>query len=704
MATDPVCGMSVNERTSSLSLVRDNRTYYFCSHTCLAEFSAPEAGLARLRDRMLVAWPLAILVALLTYAWHPMDWMWGALVLATVVQGYCAGPFYGGAVDAIRSRTGNMDLLIATGTSAAFGYSAAALLLPGRLPHAYYFDASTLIVALILTGNYLEHLTRHRAGGALRRLREELPSTATVLRDGREVAVPVVEVRVGDLVQVRPGERVPVDGIVRRGRSSVVEALVTGESLPQAKVPGSSAISGTVNGDGVLVIEATRVGPDTTLEQLASLLSEAELSRIPLQRTADRLANGFVPLVLILAFVAALVWGVGTRFSDAPLVVLVFVTVAITACPCAFGIATPAALLVGTGRAAEEGIWFKDRDAIERGAKVTLVLTDKTGTLTAGRPRLTDVWSPEGSGYDDAIRLSAAIEQGSEHPLARAVVDAAADRRLVPAHAEGVRAVPGEGVEGLVEGRRVSVGWSATDASGLSAEWRLGVERLQTAGRTFSLVRVNGEPRALFGFDDPVSPGAAEAMASLAADGIPVAMVTGDRLEVAQRVARQVGISKVFAAVTPAGKIEILRRFQSEGQIVAFVGDGLNDAPVLAAADLGIAVGTATDVAREAGGIVLGRTDFRAVALALRLCRKTVHRVRQNLTWAIGYNLVLLPIAAGALVPLFGFRVYDVLPIVGAAAMGLSSTTVILNSLSLRWVSLARAPVPGPAPGAWLCV
>ena len=692
MATDPVCGMYVNERDASLSLVRDNRTYYFCSSTCLADFSAPAAGLNRLRRRLWVAWPLAVFVAVLTYAWHPRNWAWAAFAAAAVVQVYCAEPFYRGSWDAIRSRTPNMDLLIAAGTSAAFVYSAAALLLPSRLPTAYYFDASALIVALILTGNYLENLTRHRAGGALRRLREEMPATATVVRDGRDSTVPIVEVRAGDLVRVRPGERIPVDGIVRRGRSSAVEALVTGESLPQAKSEGSLVIGGTVNGDGEIDIEATRVGADTTLAQLVSLLSDAELSRIPLQGIANRIASAFVPFVFALGLLASLAWAVGTHFSNAPLVILVFVAVVVTACPCAFGIATPAALLVGTGRAAEEGIWFKDRDAIERGATVTVVLTDKTGTLTAGRPRLTLIWRPSGLEGDTALGLAAAVERGSEHPLARAVLAAAADRKVPIPMAIDIRAHPGEGIEGVVAGHRISVGWSDSDSSNLPPEWGPGLSRVRNSGGSFSLLRVDGEPRALLGFEDSLSPGAAEGVAALANDGIPVVMVTGDRPEVAERVAREVGISKVFAGITPAGKIGILRRFQGEGRAAAFVGDGLNDGPVLAAADLGIAVGTATDVAREAGGIVLSRTDFRGVALALRLCRRTVRRVRQNLTWALAYNAVLLPIAAGGLIPIFGFRVYDVLPMLGAAAMGVSSTTVLLNSLSLRWVSLGRDP------------
>jgi P-type Cu+ transporter len=702
MATDPVCGMYVDERATALSLVRDNRTYFFCSHTCLAEFSAPAAGLARLRHRLIVAWPVAAVAVLLTYLWHPVDWMWGALAAATVSQVYCAGPFYRGAWDAIHTRSGNMDLLIAAGTSAAFLYSAAVVLIPGRLPPDYYFDASTLIIALILSGNYLEHLTRHRAGGALRRLRAELPASATVVRDGRDQTVPVADLRPGDVVRVRPGERLPVDGLVRAGRSAVVEALVTGESLPQEKAPGSPVLGGTLNGEGVLEVETTRVGPDTTLEQIASLLSEAELSRIPLQRTADRIAAGFVPLVLVLGVAAALAWALWTHFSDVTLVVLVFVSVVITACPCAFGIATPAALLIGTGRAAEEGIWFKDRDAIECGSRVTFVLTDKTGTLTRGSPDLVEVWTPDAGETKESLRLAASVERGSEHPLAQAVVRAATDRGLPVPVATSIQAMPGRGVEGEVSGHHVSVEWSADLASNLSPSWTPGLNRLRSGGRTFSIVRVDGMPCALLGFEDSVSPGATAGVAALLSEGIQVAMATGDQPEAAARVAAQVGITKVFAALTPGGKIEILRDLEARGEVVAFVGDGLNDAPVLTAADLGIAIGSATDVAREAGGIVLTRADFSSVAVALRLCRRTVARVRQNLAWAIGYNAVLLPIAAGALVPLFGFRVYDALPIAGAAAMGLSSTTVLLNSLTLRWTPLtahrdARAAAPLPS-------
>ncbi len=697
MATDPVCGMFVDPATARLTAVQENRTYFFCSRACLTAFTAPAAGVARLRNRLAVAWPLAIVTVVLTYAWHPSEWPWVALAAAAVVQGYCAGPFYSGALDGLRSRAGNMDLLIAAGTSAAFLYSAATLLLPGRLPAHYYFDASTLIVALILTGNYLEHLTRHRAGGALRLLRERLPSTAVVLRDDAETSVPIEGLHPGDHVRVRPGERVPADGVVLRGTSTLDESLLTGESGPVDKRPGSPVLQGTVNGSGLLDIQVSRVGPDGTLEQLAGLLEESELSKVPLQRTADRIGAIFVPAVLVLGAVAAAAWGVATRFDDPALVVLVFVAVVITACPCAFGLAAPAALLVGTRRAAEEGIWFKDRDAIDHGARVDLVLTDKTGTLTEGPSELTDVWTPPSGDSVQAVRLAAAVEAGSEHPLAQAVLRYARAHGLSPAPAAGIRAVAGEGISGQVDGHSVSVERIPGE---LGPEWSQPLVALRHAGRTVSVIVRDGRPVGLLGFSTPVASHAATGVAALAADGIRVVMLTGDSPEAADAVARAIGISEVHARLGPADKLEFLARLRREGHVVAFVGDGLNDAPVLAGADVGIAVGSATDVAREAGGIILAGTGFASVAVALRLCRQTVRRVRQNFGWAIGYNAILLPIAAGALIPFLGAGVYSVLPVFGAAAMGLSSTAVLANSLSLRWTRLdVSSPVrAGPRP------
>ena len=692
MATDPVCGMFVEERTAELKLTRDNRTYYFCSEHCLEEFSQPERALRALRRKLAVAWPLSVIVVLLTYALRFPGEAWVAAGLATIVQGYPGLQFYTSTRDAIRSRIWNMDILIAVGTTAAYGYSLAVLLLPGRLPSAVYFDASSLIVALILTGNYLEHLTREHARGAVRKLSELLPRTATVVREGRDIEIPVGDVGPGDRFRVLPGGRFPADGTVAEGRSSANEALLTGEALPVEKSPGAAVIAGTTNGEGALTVVATQVGTDTLLAQIGQLLAEAETSRVPLQQLADRIAAGFVPVVFVLATAASLGWfalGAGTTVA-----VLVFVSVVISACPCAFGIATPAALVVGTGRAAEEGILFKGRDSLERASEVDVVLTDKTGTLTRGRPSLTDVIPAPGVDPDDLLVAAAAVEVGSEHPLSRAVATAALERHRPIPRAEGVRIDPGRGVHGVVGGVPVAVlsYRAASDAGADLSSFHDAAAGLDQLGRAGSVVLRDGRPIGLLGFSEEVAPGVSEGVRALRDLGIPVVMVTGDRSPAAQAVAHAVGIDEVRAEMTPKAKLDAIREFQGRGRKVAYVGDGVNDAPALAAADLGIAVGAGTDVAREAGGVILIRSDLRGVADALRIGRRTVRKVRGNLTWALGYNAVLLPVAMGALVPLFGLRVYDLLPIAGALAMGLSSTLVVLNSLSLRWVSVGPRP------------
>jgi Cu+-exporting ATPase len=689
VATDPICGMWVEERPSSLHLVRGNRTYYFCAETCLHQFAEPEQEQRRLLLRLIVAWPLALLVLGLTYLTTAEAAVVGAAVLATVVQFYPGATFYQGTRDALRDRSWNMDILIAVGTSTAYAYSVAALALPSVLPHEYYFDASALIITLILTGNYLEHVTRTRAGSALLRLQELLPETATVLRHGAERTVPVGEIALGDRIRVRPGGRFPADGRVRDGQTSVDESLLTGEPTPVSKGPGDRILAASVNGEGLVEVEATGVGTDTFLAHIGQLLTESEMARVPLKRTADRIAAVFVPVVFTLAVIAALFWFFvgGAGFTIA---LLVFVTVTITACPCAFGIATPAAILVGTGRAAEEGILFRGEDTIERASRTDVVLTDKTGTLTRGRPTLTDVRPAGNSTEAELLSAAAAVELGSEHPLGRAVIEAAGARGVRPPPATDVRALPGVGVRGIVNGHAIEVVRLAAGlsvGSGPSSLLELG-RQFGAEGKSCAAVMKDGVPTGILAFRDEVAPGVPEAIRALQADGIRVVMVTGDGEAAAAEVGRTVGIAGVFSERSPAGKLELIRRFQAEGHRVAFVGDGINDAPALAGADLGVAIGSGTDVAREASGVVLVRSDFRGVALALRIARHTVRKVRGNLTWALGYNAVLIPVAMGALVPLFGLRLYEALPILGALAMGLSSTTVVANSLSLRWVGL----------------
>ena len=703
MPTDPICGMYVEEGPDALQLFRDNRLYYFCSSGCRIQFAEPRAQLVRLRRGLAVAWPASAVILLVTYGIHFAGWPYLAFGLAAVVQFYPGLPFYRGTWDALRTRMGNMDVLIAVGTTAAFAYSTVALFLPGRLPAAYYFDASALIVTLILTGNYLEHLTRDRATGALRKLREMLPSTARVLRAAGEVDVPLAEVSVGDRFRVRPGERFPTDGRLAAGRTTVNEAILTGESVPVAKGPGDRVLAGSMNGEGVVEAEATRVGEDTFLAEVGRLMTEAETSRVPLQRLADRIAAVFVPAILTLAVAAAAAW---YAFGAAGFTValLIFVSVAITACPCAFGIATPAAIVVGTGRAAEEGILFKGHDALERAAAADIVLTDKTGTLTLGRPAVAAFSGTAGRSDDELLALAAGLEAGSEHPYGRAIVAEAVRRNLRPLRVENVTALPGQGIRGQLEGRTLEVRADERGlAEGVPSELGRALDRARAAGQSVSVLAEAGHAVGVFAFEDPIAPGAAEAVRALHEDGLRVVMVTGDHASAAESVGRRVGVDEVRAGVSPAGKLELLREFQRQGRRVAFVGDGVNDAAALLAADVGIAIGAGTDVAREAGGVVLVRADATGIPLALRLARRTVAKVRQNLLWALGYNSVLLPIAAGILVPFLGFGVYDVLPITGAVAMGLSSTSVVLNSFSLRWVRLggrsAAAPV-GTAPTA----
>jgi P-type Cu+ transporter len=677
--------MAVDERSSSLRLVRENRTYYFCSPGCLATFSAPEEERERIATRLLLAWPLAIAVVLLTYGFHGLDAILPALVFASAVQFYSGAPFYAGAWAAIRSRQGNMDLLIAAGTSAAYLYSVAVIVVPNSLPHATYFDASTLIIALILTGNYLEQLTRSRAASAARRLGELLPTEVVRILEGREAPVPVSELAPGDVFRLPPRRRCPVDGTVREGRTSVDESILTGEPFPVPRGPGDRLLAGSENLEGPITVEATRTGPDTFVAHVGELLTEAELARVPLRRTADRIAAAFVPAVLALAVVAALAWGTlgGAGFAVA---VLVFVTVAITACPCAFGLATPAALAVGTGRAAEEGILFRGGDAIERASGVDLILSDKTGTLTSPTPEVASVHAVPPLSEAEVLALAAGLESGVDHPLADAVLARARSLRVIPRRFQEVTLDPGRGVRGRSGSQRTEfLRGEAVGGTGISlAPLTTWIRSAEERGESWSVVIDGGRLAGGISFQAPLVPGAREAVEWLRADGIEVAIVTGDHERAARRVAAELGIGTVHPGKTPQGKVDVVRSYRAAGRHVAFVGDGINDAPALAGADVGIALGTGTEVAREAGQILLVRRDLRSVPEALSFARRIVRRVRQNLLWAVGYNLVLLPIAAGALVPWLGISIYRVLPILGALAMALSSTTVVLGSLLLR--------------------
>ncbi|MCI4362343.1 MAG: heavy metal translocating P-type ATPase, partial [Thermoplasmata archaeon] len=549
MATDPVCGMYVDPRTATLRLERENRTYYFCAEACLESFARPELHRARLARQLTVAWPLAVVVAVLTYTTPFPLWPWVALLAASVVQTYAGRPFYRGLWDAIRSRTGNMDVLIAVATSAAFGYSVAVVVLPGHLPPALYFDASSLILALILTGNFLEQRTRERSTSVLRALRELLPAEATRVTGLGEDRVSLDLLSEGELVRIRPNERVPCDGVVRTGRSWNDESVVTGESGPVPKGPGDRVVGGSRNGDGLLDVEVTAVGSGSFLGEVGRLVTEAESNRMPLRRLADRVATWFAPLVLGLAVLAAVAWGL---VGHAPLgtCVLIFVTVAITACPCAFGIATPAAIAVGAGRAAEAGILFRGEETIERLARADLVLADKTGTLTLGRPRVAQVVAKDAAAESRVLAIAATLSTGADHPLARAVTAERVRQGLPVSTPSQLRVVPGVGVEGTVDGRAASFG-RAGDGSPPEPWLGRALARADAAGESASVVRWNGTAIGLVTFEDELAPGVADAVQALSALGVPVELVTGDRPAPAARVAGSLGIRTVYAGVSP---------------------------------------------------------------------------------------------------------------------------------------------------------
>lgn len=687
MAKDPVCGMFVEETKSAITQDVEGVQYYFCSSSCLHEFIAPEEELSRLRRLVIFSAALTIPIITLTYA-SPVGSLltnFMLFALATPVQFWAGWRFYRGLLDAARHRTTNMDVLIAMGTTAAWAYSTAITFLPGLVPvHMPYFDTSAVIIVLIMTGRLLEQKTKARASRAVRKLLDLQPRVAHLVRDGLESDIPVEQVRPGDMLVVRPGEKVPVDGTVVEGHSSVDQSAITGESIPVSKDMGSEVIGATINKGGMIKIRATKVGQDTLLSQIIRLVEDAKSSRVPLQRIADRVSSYFVPSVTAIAVASALGWflvgGIGLSFS-----LLAFVSVIIIACPCALGIATPAALMVGGGKAAENGILVKGGESLEVARKVTTVLFDKTGTLTRGEPSVTDVVPLGEAGPDEILRLAATAERGSEHPLGQAIVKGARERGLALGEPQSFDSIAGLGARAsygghaILLGNRKMMAEGGIDAGAADSK----MAELEGDGKTAILVAIDGRLAGIVAMADTVKEGAAEAVVGLGSLGIEVMMVTGDNERTAGAVARKLGIGKVLAGVLPGQKEDVIKKLRSEGRVVAMVGDGINDAPALAAADLGIAIGSGTDVAKETGGIILIREDLRDVVAAVEISKKTVSKIKQNLFWAFAYNLALIPIAAGALVPLLGPSMYTYLPFLAAGAMAVSSATVVGNSLLL---------------------
>jgi Cu+-exporting ATPase len=683
--------------------------------TAAPETSFQQRHLADTRRRLIVAailtTPLLLGLASMTIAPFLPSFLtnpWLQLGLATPVQFYAGWPFYKGAWKVARHRATDMNTLIAVGTSAAYFYSLAAILFPGffqaagvategRLP--LYFDTSSAIVTLILLGRFLEARARSHTSDAIKKLIGLQPRTARVLRAGGEVDIPIEDVVRGDIVLVRPGEKVPVDGIVQDGRSAVDESMVTGEPIPVTKEMGEEVIGGTLNTLGSFRFEATRVGRDTVLAQIVRLVQEAQGSKAPIQRLADAVTGYFVPAVLGMAALTFVVWFVLGPQPAFNLALLNMVAVLIIACPCALGLATPTSIMVGTGKGAENGVLFRNAEALERLHKVRAVVLDKTGTLTEGKPRVTDVVrADDAPGEDELVALVAAAERGSEHPLGEAIVRFARDERsLTLADVTAFEAVSGQGIAATVAGRAVLIGRPAyMEGQGIDpGPLRGAADELAASGKTPVFVAVDGRLAAVIAIADTLKAGSVEAVAELHRLGLEVAMLTGDNETTAQAIARQAGVDRVLADVRPDEKAAQIKRLQGEGKLVAMVGDGINDAPALAQADVGIAIGTGTDVAIESGSVTLMSGDLRALVTAISLSRATMGNIKQNLFWAFAYNVALIPLAAGFFYPFTGILLD---PIFAAGAMALSSVTVVSNALRLRRFSppaAGRSASPG---------
>ena len=680
MAKDPVCGMSVAEGPETIKATVGGTTFYFCCDACRMEFTMPQRELSRLKGAVTIGAMLTAPILVLTYVplLSSQTNNYVLLLLALPVQFYVGSRFYRGAYHSLRARATNMDVLVAVGTTAAFGYSVISTLAPSFFGvQGVYYDAAAVIITLVLSGRLLEHLTKERASDSVRKLLELRPRVAHLVQGGQVIDVPAEELGIGDVLEVKPGERIPADGTVESGASEADESLLTGESLPVRKEIGSQVIGGSFNAGGRLVVKCTAVGQDTVLGQIVMLVEEARAGKAPIQRLADRVAEFFVPTIIIIAIGAALGWRLlgGVSVSTS---VLIFVSVVIIACPCSLGIATPAALLVGTGNAAKRGILVKGGEAVEAAAHVDTVILDKTGTITEGKQSVTEII---GENKDQTLLMAGSVERASEHPLGRAVVNTALARGLKLTEVTDFLAIPGVGVQGTVGGKIVRVG--RREFAGVPETWGLEpeVKRLQADGNGVVFVTSGGDYGAI-AVGDAVKPEAAEAVREMKSMGLSVVMLTGDNESTARAVAEKVGL-EFRAGLMPEDKEKELERLKGVGRVVAMVGDGVNDAPALAKADLGLAIGSGTDVAKETGGMILVRDRLTDAVDAIRIGRATMRKIRQNLAWAFGYNVILVPIAAGALIPVYGVGIYSFLPFFSGAAMALSSVSVVSNSLLL---------------------
>jgi Cu+-exporting ATPase len=684
---DPVCGMDVDTETAISRKIGD-RTYYFCSQQCADVYSAPERELkamqrrvavtligvvAALGLRVLATFGLVAAIMALNVIGALSVYNLAILIVSTPVVWIAGFRIYKGAYLSLRNRNVNMDVLVTVGVLAGWLYGIVNVFFPQLTAGSGYLEVAIGILAFVLLGKYIEEMIRRRSAASIRKLLELQPTMARVVKDGKETDMPIDEVQVDDIIIVKPGEKIPIDGTVTAGYSSVDEKLLTGESIPVEKTVGSEVIGATINKTGLLKIKATKISDETALSQIVHLVEEAQASSAPVQRFADRVIKYFVPMIFTVATISFVYWFITIDFGKAFLALL---AVLLIACPCALGIATPTAILAGVGKGAEYGVLLRSGEYVEKARKLTTVIFDKTGTLTKGEPSVTDIKTYNIYTAQNVLRFASAAEKGSEHPLAEAILaKAQADKVTIP-QADSFEALPGRGVQCRVEGKAVLLGnrklmqEQKVSISELEAD----LASLEAQGKTVMILAVDRVAAGLIAAMDTAKESAAEAVEQLKGMNLEVAMLTGDNETTAKAIAEQLGITYVIANVLPWQKADAIKKLQSEGKVVAMVGDGINDAPALAQSDIGIAIGSGTDIAKETGGIVLIRDDLRDVALGVELSKKTMRKIDTNLFWAFAYNVVMIPIAAAGLLN----------PMYAAGAMAISSITVVSNSALLK--------------------
>jgi len=689
---DPVCGMVVDADKAIKRKIGD-RTYYFCSENCARTYEQPEQELKAMKRRVALALTgvisvaalrvvamLGLAVAIMTFRIVGISaWDLAFFILSTPIVWIAGWSIHYGAYKALRNKSINMDVLITTGVLAGWGYGAVSTFLPWLGSEGFgYMEIAIAILAFVLLGKFIEETIRRRSAAAIRKLLELQPTIARVLKNGREVEVSIDDVQVGDVFVVRPGEKIPTDGVVVAGYSSVDEKIITGESIPVEKNVGSETIGATINKTGLLKVKATKVGEDTTLMQIVHLVEEAQSASAPVQKLADRVVGYFVPAVFTVAAIAFLYWFVSSGFSTAFLVLLAILLIA---CPCALGIATPTAILAGVGKGAEYGVLLRGGEYVENVRKLQTIVLDKTGTLTKGEPSVTDILAFEGYKEKEVLEFAAVAEKGSEHPLAEAVLKAAHNAGFSISDAETFEAVPGHGVKASLRGHVILFGnrrLMKENKISIKGSAESHLTKLEEQGKTVMLLAIDGENAGIVAAMDTLKDNAAQAIKKFKQMELEVIMLTGDNEQTANAIAKQLGIDKVIANVLPWEKVNVIKKLQSEGKVVAMVGDGVNDAPALAQAQVGIAIGSGTDIAKETGGIILIKDDLNDVARGIILSRATMRKIKQNLFWAFLYNTISIPVAAAGLLS----------PIIAAGAMAFSSLFVVSNSATLKLLKL----------------